>query len=71
MALRALRSRAGNPSLRDLSVSARKNGDHVLPRSTLADALARTDRLPSLEIVEAFLSACDVPAAEVDVVKSA
>ncbi|MGH3710281.1 MAG: helix-turn-helix domain-containing protein [Pseudonocardiaceae bacterium] len=71
LALRALRTRAGNPSLRVLSVSARKHGDRVLPRSTLADALARTDRLPSLEIVEAFLSACDVQATEVEAVKSA
>jgi conflict system STAND superfamily ATPase len=71
LALRELRTLAGNPSLRNLSVSTRKNGDHVLPRSTLADALARTDRLPSLEIVEAFLSACDVQATEVDAWKSA
>ena len=71
LALRELRTRAGNPSLRDLSVSAQKNGDHVLPRSTLADALAHTDRLPSLEIVEAFLSACDVPVTEVEPWKSA
>jgi WD40 repeat protein/transcriptional regulator with XRE-family HTH domain len=70
LALRALRTQAGNPSLRDLSVLARKHGDHILPRSTLADALTRTDRLPSLDIVEAFLSACDVPAAEVDDWKS-
>ncbi|MGH3807454.1 MAG: AAA family ATPase [Pseudonocardiaceae bacterium] len=71
LALKALRTRAGNPSLRSLSVSARKHGDRVLPRSTLADALAHTDRLPSLEIVEAFLSACDVQGTEVDAVKSA
>ncbi|MGH3753789.1 MAG: helix-turn-helix domain-containing protein [Pseudonocardiaceae bacterium] len=71
LALRALRARAGNRSLRDLSVSARKNGDHTLARSTLADALAHPDRLPSLEIVAAFLSACDVPATEVDAWKSA
>ncbi|MGH3896867.1 MAG: helix-turn-helix domain-containing protein [Pseudonocardiaceae bacterium] len=70
LALRALRTRAGNPSLRDLSVLARKHSGHNLARSTLADVLTRTDRLPSWDVVEAFLSACDVQGSEVDCWKS-
>jgi len=70
MALRATRARAGNPSLRKLSILAEKHG-HILRPSTLGGALTRTDRLPSLDLVEAFLAACDVPAAEVEVWRSA
>ncbi|MGH3972601.1 MAG: helix-turn-helix domain-containing protein, partial [Pseudonocardiaceae bacterium] len=70
LALRALRAQVGNPSLRDLSVLARKHGGHILPRSTLGNVLTRTHRLPSWDIVEAFLSACDMQVTEVDSWKS-
>jgi WD40 repeat protein/DNA-binding XRE family transcriptional regulator len=70
LALRVLRTRVGNPSLRELSGLARKHGDHILARSTLADVLARTHRLPSWDVVEAFLSACEVQVTEVDSWKS-
>jgi hypothetical protein len=54
-ALRALKSSAGNPSLREL---AKRSG---VPRSTLADALD-PDRagLPRLAVVTAFVQACGV-----------
>lgn len=54
-ALRALKSSAGNPSLREL---AKLSG---VPRSTLADALD-PDRagLPRLAVVTAFVQACGV-----------
>jgi transcriptional regulator with XRE-family HTH domain len=69
-ALKSQRVHAGNPSLRALGTAAERIG-RALPRSTLADALARTDRLPPVDLVEAFLSACDVPAAQLDAWRSA
>jgi Tol biopolymer transport system component/transcriptional regulator with XRE-family HTH domain len=69
-ALKSQRVRAGNPSLRELSATAGRIG-RVLPRSTLAEALAPTDRLPPVDLVEAFLSACGVPAAQLDAWRSA
>ncbi|MFD0686042.1 nSTAND1 domain-containing NTPase [Actinomadura fibrosa] len=59
LALLELRVRSGNPSLRVLCSRAREAG-HALARSTLADALRRTDRLPPLEMVEALLAAYKV-----------
>ncbi len=65
LALLALRVRRGEPSLRELCTLARNEG-YVLPRSTLSDALKQTDKLPSMEVVEALLAACDVSATERD-----
>ncbi|MFJ9821049.1 helix-turn-helix domain-containing protein [Streptomyces sp. NPDC101151] len=64
-ALRSLRQRAGNPSLRDLEAAAQRHG-HALRRSTLSDALGRSERLPPLEFVDAFLAACEVAGPELD-----
>src|SRR5262249_39623241 len=69
-ALKAQRARVGNPSLRELSAAAAEKGQ-VLPRSTLAEALIRIDRLPPIDLVEAFLSACHVPGPELDAWRSA
>ena len=53
-----LRTWAGQPSLRALSIAARKKG-HNLAVTTLHDALTGT-RLPSLVVVTGFLAACHV-----------
>lgn len=65
LALLALRAQRGDPSLRELCALARDAG-YVLARSTLADALNRTSRLPAMEVVEALLAACEVPPPERD-----
>ncbi|WP_217206994.1 WD40 repeat domain-containing protein [Streptomyces sp. AC550_RSS872] len=62
-ALKTQRLRAGGPSLRELESSAQRQG-HVLRRSTLSDTLGRTSRLPPLEFVDAYLSACKVAVSE-------
>jgi WD40 repeat protein len=64
-ALKARRMRAGGPSLRDLEAAAQRKG-HVLRRSTLSDMLGRTERLPPIGFVDAFLAACEVTGAELD-----
>ena len=53
-----LRTWAGQPSLRALSIAARRKG-HNLAVTTLHDALSGA-RLPSLAVVIAFLAACRV-----------
>lgn len=65
LALLALRAQRGGPSLRELCAQARDAG-YALARSTLADALSRASRLPAMEVVEALLAACEVPAPERD-----
>jgi transcriptional regulator with XRE-family HTH domain len=57
--MRELRVWANQPSLRALAARARRAG-HVLPVSTLHDSLTR-DRLPSHDVVIAFVVACGAP----------
>lgn len=56
--LRQVRTRAGNPSLRELEQRARRLGTQ-LPRSSVSDALAGTT-LPRRELVIGFLRACGI-----------
>ena len=53
--MRRLRRWAGNPSLAELNN--RADGYHLLPPSTVSDML-RSQRLPRLELVLAFVRAC-------------
>ncbi|MFI9591187.1 hypothetical protein [Nonomuraea sp. NPDC052265] len=63
LCLRQLRTRAGNPSLRDLEKWARRYNKQ-LPRSSVCDALAGK-WLPRRQLVLTFLQACGVdPAAD-------
>lgn len=56
--LRQVRTRAGNPSLRELEQRARRLRTR-LPRSSVSDALSGTS-LPRRDLVVAFLRACGV-----------
>jgi hypothetical protein len=69
-ALKALRARAGGPSLGELSDRTERDG-RVLGRDALADAFTRTDRLPAFNIVEAIAIACGVSPDEIQDWRSA
>ncbi|WP_147341082.1 helix-turn-helix domain-containing protein [Actinomadura logoneensis] len=60
--LRRLRAQAGNPSLRRLELWGQQNG-RPLARSSVSDLL-RGGRLPSRELLLAFLEACGVDPVE-------
>ncbi|MGW0664873.1 helix-turn-helix domain-containing protein [Streptodolium elevatio] len=60
--MRAVRLAAGQPSLQELEMRARNLGLGPLATSTVNDIL-REKRPPSWGLVEAFVQACDVPAA--------
>jgi hypothetical protein len=54
-AMRQLKAWAGDLSLRHLE---KRAGCGRLPRSSVSDALRRTDRLPEIDLVTEFVKAC-------------
>src|SRR5690348_10565861 len=61
--LRLLRIVSGAPTLRELAKRATSTGEH-LPRSTAGNAESGK-HLPGLEVIQAFVRACNASAADV------